>query len=303
MDELDTVKKSEEILKQKNAYLESKYLEILNNYEKTIKTNDDIKLQINTLTRQVSQILAKEDEIENYENKLLFDVRVDKLPEFKKHCTQDPAPVDCKAATKCSQKSGYYKIFIPGNKAKQIMVFCDIESNGGDWLHILRRQDGSENFTRPWSDYWKGFGNVKGEYWIGLENLHALTNNNGRQQLYVYIENFDGQSSYALYDNFVVGSAIEMYELKSLGKHYGTGLDDMSYNVGSKFSTIDNDNDFWTTGSCAVQRQVGWWYNHCTYVQPTGQYLHGESSRDGILWRSFGGLTYSHKIMYLMIRN
>ncbi|XP_065357153.1 ryncolin-1-like [Calliphora vicina] len=258
---------------------------------------------MNVLTRQVSSILAKDQAIENYKNKPLYDVRVDKLPEFLSHCYPDPAPVDCKAATKCTQKSGYYKISLPGHKDKQIMVFCDTQTKGGDWMHILRRQDGSVNFTRPWSDYVKGFGNVEHEYWIGLENLHALTNNNGRQQLYVHIENFEGESSFALYDNFVVGNATEMYELKSLGKYYGMGEDDMRYNVGSKFSTIDKDNDGWPTGSCALERQAGWWYTYCTYVQPTGQYLHGESSRDGVLWRSFNGLTYSHKVMYLMIRN
>ncbi|XP_065357995.1 microfibril-associated glycoprotein 4-like [Calliphora vicina] len=296
MDELNTVKKSVEILKQKNTVLESKNLEIWKNYESNKKSNNELKLEMEALKRQMSKILAKAEATEDYENKPLFDVRVDKLPEFRKHCTQDPAPVDCKAATKCSRKSGYYKIFLPDSRAKQIMVFCDIESHGGDWLHILRRHDGSENFTRSWSDYVNGFGNVEGEHWIGLENLHALTNYNGRQQLYLYIEGFDGQSSFAVYDNFVIGSARELYELKSLGQYYGMGQDDMTYNVGSNFSTVDKDNDKWSKGNCADKYKGGWWYNFCSHLYPTGKY--GESFG----WPTPDGISHPAKVMYLMIR-
>lgn len=202
-----------------------------------------------------------------FKKKSLFDVRVDKLPSsIQEYCREDPNPIDCQAATKCSQKSGYYKIFLSDNKTKYFMAFCDNETSGGGWLHILKRKDGSEKFTRPWSDYVNGFGKVEGEYWIGLENLHALTNKNGQQQLRVQAEDFEGRIYFALYDNFVVGNAKEMYKLKSLGKYYGMGEDDMSYNVGSKFSTIDKDNDSWDSGSCAIERQTGWWYTHCTYV-------------------------------------
>jgi len=37
-----------------------------------------------------------------------------------------------------------------------------------------RRQDGSEDFYRFWSDYEAGFGNLEGEFWLGQPNLSKL---------------------------------------------------------------------------------------------------------------------------------
>ena len=39
----------------------------------------------------------------------------------------------------------------------------------------MNRYDGSENFDLPWNDYKDGFGNLNGEFWLGLDKMHALT--------------------------------------------------------------------------------------------------------------------------------
>ncbi|XP_065356964.1 angiopoietin-related protein 2-like isoform X2 [Calliphora vicina] len=294
LDELNTVTLSEKRLKEKYNDLEEKYLELIKNTETESKSNNDLKLRMDNITIQLSNVIASEA----YYKKPLFDVRVDQLPEFKKeHCQPDSEAIDCKSATKCTQKSGYYKIYLPGNKAKQIMVFCDMEIAGGNWMHILRRIDGSENFTRRWSDYVNGFGNVEGEYWIGLENLNALTNNNGRQQLYVHVEVSSGVSSYALYDNFLVGDATDIYKLKSLGQYDGTAVDGMSINTGKKFSTIDYDNDE-SYSNCAKDCGGGGWFKSCGHANPTGLYR-----SNGVWWTSEKSRVYYYKIMYFMIRS
>ncbi|XP_065356008.1 ficolin-1-like [Calliphora vicina] len=249
---------------------------------------------MDNITSQLSRLAY-----EVYNNKPLFDVRVDQLPEIKmKQCELDSEPIDCKAATKCTQKSGYYTIYLLGNKAKQIMVFCDMEIAGGNWMHILRRIDGSENFTRPWSDYVNGFGNVEKEYWIGLENLNAFTNNNGRQQLYVHLWNPTGESNYASYNNFLVGNATETYKLKSLGEYYGTGGDGIRHNLDNEFRTFDNDNVKWEGGNSG-SKYGGWWHNERTYSEPTGNYY-----TSGITWYNRNiSKYYSYKIVYFMIRS
>ncbi|XP_065357388.1 angiopoietin-related protein 2-like [Calliphora vicina] len=282
-------------LKEKYNDLEEKYLELVKNKETQSKSNIEINLHMDNITTQLSNLIANEA----YDRKPLFDVRVDQLPEFKKeHCQPDSEPTDCKSATKCTHKSGYYKIYLPGNKAKQIMVFCDMEIAGGNWMHILRRIDGSENFTRPWSDYVNGFGNVEGEYWIGLQNLNVLTNKNGRQQLYVHFENSPGLSYYALYNNFLVGDATQIYKLKSLGTYEGTAVDGMAFYAGQKFSTFDYDNDGSSTRDCAREKNGGWWFNDCGFAEPTG--IYGSA---GVRWDSKVSGVYFYKIMYFMIRS
>ncbi|KOB72875.1 Angiopoietin-like 1 [Operophtera brumata] len=54
------------------------------------------------------------------------------------------------------------------------------------------RYDGSQDFYKSWSDFKYGFGNLAGEFWLGLEKLNYLTN----QKLYelrVELETQPGQ--------------------------------------------------------------------------------------------------------------
>ena len=62
----------------------------------------------------------------------------------------------------------------------------------------------------------------------GNDNLHLLTSGK-RQRLRVDLTDFEGNSRYAEYDNFKVGSASDKYKLSSLGTYSGTaGLLDCS---------------------------------------------------------------------------
>jgi len=54
----------------------------------------------------------------------------------------------------------------------------------------------------------------------GNDNLHLLTND-VRQQLRIDMEDWEGNTRYAEYNNFIVGSEQEMYKLSSLGVYSG----------------------------------------------------------------------------------
>ncbi|VDI25806.1 Hypothetical predicted protein [Mytilus galloprovincialis] len=72
---------------------------------------------------------------------------------------------DCTELKKSTATSGVYQIF--PDKTKGVKAYCDMDTDNGGWTIIQKRYDGSVNFQRSWTEYENGFGNVKGEYWLG----------------------------------------------------------------------------------------------------------------------------------------
>ena len=75
--------------------------------------------------------------------------------------------------------NGVYKLVLPKFENMTIEAYCEFENNLG-WTVLQHRFDGSVNFHQNWNEYKNGFGNMieEGEFWLGLEKMHALTNQN-----------------------------------------------------------------------------------------------------------------------------
>ena len=126
---------------------------------------------------------------------------------------------NCAELYKSGQKtSGVYTIDPDG--AGAFDVFCDQTTAGGGWTVFQKRQDGSVDFYRDWADYKLGFGNLNGEFWLGLDNINRLTNSE-RYKLRVDLEDTKLNTAYAMYDYFAVTSEKTKYRL-SLGTYSGT---------------------------------------------------------------------------------
>ena len=83
-----------------------------------------------------------------------------------------------------------------------------------------KRRDGSVHFYRAWDAYKRGFGNLNGEFWLGLDKIHRLTVSSSNK-LRVDLENIHGKKAFAEYSSFTVASERAKYQL-SLGRYSGT---------------------------------------------------------------------------------
>ncbi|KAI9575496.1 ficolin-2-like isoform X1 [Glossina fuscipes] len=182
----------------------------------------------------------------------------------------------------------------------EFLVPCEYDMNGDGWTIVQKRYNGSVDFHRNWVDYKSGFGNVHGEFWIGLDKLHVLTTTQGRQELLVVLENYHGDVKYARYDAFEVGPKSQRYKLK-LGTYKGDAGDSLRYHENAGFHTKDNDE----TKECVKKYKGGWWYKNCLRTNPNGIYYRTEKALfpgTGIYWRSFVDADESLKAIRMMIR-
>ncbi|XP_019859952.1 PREDICTED: ficolin-1-like isoform X1 [Amphimedon queenslandica] len=207
---------------------------------------------------------------------------------------------DCKelydAGYRCS---GVYKV--KPDELPAFEVYCDM-SKGGGWTVFQRRMDGSVNFYLNWADYVKGFGDLNGEFWLGLNKINRLTARNP-SFLRIELEDFAGIKKYAYYHTFGVGNAASKYKLTVTG-YKGTAGDSLSYHNGMKFSTRDQDNDLGRSEDCAKRYKGAWWYKHCHQSNLNGLYLVGSHSSyaNGVNWYHFKRYHYSLKTSQMMLR-
>ena len=160
-------------------------------------------------------------------------------------------------------------------------AYCDMYTAGGGWIVIQRnKKDSPVNFYRKWADYEKGFGDLKTEFWYGLEEIHCLTQR-GQWEMRVDYQKSDKTWSYLHYNQFSVGSASKEYPL-TIGGFTGTGSTDSfaAHQLnGTRFSTFDNDNDKTSSRNCAILDKAGWWQNNCNLInlnmQPPHMYHFG----------------------------
>ncbi|GLV33870.1 uncharacterized protein CBL_11246 [Carabus blaptoides fortunei] len=211
-------------------------------------------------------------------------------------------PRDCTEVT--GTKSGVYRIQ-PPQATVPFFVYCDLETNGGGWTVLQKRTDGTLEFYKGWHDYKHGFGNIGGEFWLGLEKMHLLTNFRVNE-IYIELENFALEKKYATYSAFAIGAEVEGYPISFLGAYDGTAGDSLLYHAGQKFSTYDVDHDNWAEGNCAQSHTGAWWYNGCDTSNLNGRYLNGELpdqyEYQGVYWYEWQGPKYSLKSSKIMIR-
>lgn len=196
-----------------------------------------------------------------------------------------------------------------------------------------------ENLSLIWNQYvcdlQQGFGNLDGEYWLGLEHLYWITRQ-AQYKLRVTLEDWQGRQVFAEYDSFHLEPENDWYRLR-LGQYSGNAGDSLSWHNNKAFTTLDRDKDSYTgllpptshiwhislmgaglslviwllilflpTGNCAHYQKGGWWYHMCAHSNLNGVWYRGGHYRsryqDGAYWAEFHGGSYSLKRISMMIK-
>ncbi|XP_046379188.1 ficolin-2-like [Haliotis rufescens] len=160
------------------------------------------------------------------------------------------------------------------------------EDEAPDRIIIQRRTTGDVNFTRTWKEYRNGFGDLDGDFWFGNENIHKLTRK-GYTRLHIELTTFDDITYNIEYGDFRVRPEAEQYQLIVANfkpGHLALTFDCLISHNGSRFTTIDRDNDR-AEDNCASLYFGGWWYNSCQLCNLNGLYRSNEIYKRGnIIW-------------------
>ncbi|TRY54406.1 hypothetical protein DNTS_023683 [Danionella cerebrum] len=190
---------------------------------------------------------------------------------------------DCLEALEDGHTNSGMHLVKPENTNKLMQVWCDQRQDPGGWT--------------------QGFGNIDGEYWLGLENIYWITNQ-GTYKLLVTLEDWSGRKTFAEYASFRLEAESDFYRLR-VGRYHGNAGDSLTWHNGKQFTTLDRDHDVYT-GNCAHYQKGGWWYNACAHSNLNGVWYRGGHYRsryqDGVYWAEFRGGAYSLKKVVMMIR-
>uniref|UniRef100_A0A3Q2GS38 Fibrinogen C-terminal domain-containing protein n=2 Tax=Equus caballus TaxID=9796 RepID=A0A3Q2GS38_HORSE len=209
-----------------------------------------------------------------------------------------PGPWNCKELLTSGQTlSGWHTIYL--RDCRPLTVLCDMDTDGGGWTVFQRRSDGSVDFFRDWAEYKRGFGSQLGEFWLGNDNIHALTAQ-GTSELRVDLLDFQGNRQFAKYGSFKLADEADKYKLVLGAFVGGNAGDSLTAHNDGFFSTKDQDNDR-SSSNCAEVYRGAWWYDNCHSSNLNGQYLPNQSSQNSVTWSS-GKNYYSYMVSEMKVR-
>ncbi|XP_066015350.1 angiopoietin-related protein 7-like isoform X5 [Pocillopora verrucosa] len=151
--------------------------------------------------------------------------------------------------------SGVYTVDPDGSGA--FNVYCDQTTSDGGWIVFQKRMDGSVDFNRTWNEYKHGFGNLVGEFWLGLDKINRLTQNKTKNMLRVALGVTTRQTVHAEYEWFGIGNGTTDYRLYigNMTTDATVSSDSLDPHKDLNFGTWDRD-----PANCTLKRGGGWWY-------------------------------------------
>ncbi|GFW90413.1 techylectin-5A [Trichonephila clavipes] len=161
---------------------------------------------------------------------------------------------------------------------------------------VLQRRGNFGNaqnyFDKNWADYKHGFGNLKREFWLGNDNIFAITNQ-GQYSVRFDIKNKEGKSAFSVYETFWIDEESQKYKLH-LQDHSGSAGDALGPHNLKEFYTKDQPNVPSDAKKDGPKHTGGWWYNVFPSSNLNGLNNHGgphKNIEQGMAWNPFGWYT------------
>ncbi|KFV62550.1 Angiopoietin-related protein 3, partial [Dryobates pubescens] len=196
--------------------------------------------------------------------------------------------------------SGVYTIKPNGSEA--FNVYCEM-TFGSSWTVIQNRVDGSLDFNQTWDAYTNGFGDLKEEFWLGLNKTYSITKQ-GDYILRIELQDWRGNKRYIQYA-FSLGGPETDYTLQ-LQRISGSIPNALPEQTELRFSTADHDVDTINNFNCPENYLGGWWHSECEETNLNGKYVAPRSRgrldrRKGLYWKPKNGRYYLLKSTKMMI--
>ncbi|XP_057232841.1 angiopoietin-related protein 4 [Malurus melanocephalus] len=210
---------------------------------------------------------------------------------------------------------GCHQLFLAGQRSSGVFqvqpagsqpfrVYCDMTAEGG-WTVIQRRMDGSVDFDQLWDAYKNGFGDLHGDFWLGLEKIHHIVQE-GKYNLLIELEDWEGNSQVVQFV-FSLGGESTAYTLNLLGPLSGELENALGEFRQLPFSTRDRDHDLKADTNCAKHLSGGWWFSTCGHANLNGKYFRSiprqrHERKQGIFWKTWKGRYYPLKSTVMKIQ-
>ncbi|KFB36497.1 AGAP012000-PA-like protein [Anopheles sinensis] len=249
---MQEITKRIDLMEQNNVVKMTDITERMNLFEQNIGSHvKDITKQMETIKTNTEDIQSKLSDVSEVQNDLVHlsnnllsqstEMKTQQRAELAAHMkdfVSSSAALAGLIQRRIDQTTGSGVILVKTNLDGYVWVYRNTSNSheyGNGWIVVQNRFEGKVGFNRNWNEYRNGFGNKKGEHWLGLLWLKNILSTGGHELLIMY-ETFYGSFTYAHYDNFMIGHESEQFAVKSLGNYTGTSLDAyMKLEVGLKF--------------------------------------------------------------------
>ncbi|XP_008107539.1 angiopoietin-related protein 3 [Anolis carolinensis] len=285
------------VVEQQDNHLQNLLKIVQNQHAQLAKQQEQIQdlkeKSINPTFQDGAQLLlsAKEDETRNIKLNATSEIQY-----YEGNAT------DCSGIYNRGERSnGIYSINPRGSKA--FNVYCEMKTESS-WTVIQNRSNGSQDFNQTWDDYINGFGNLDGEFWLGLHKMYSIVGH-ADYILRMELEDWRANKRYIEYTLTMGGPETDYAVL--LFRIAGNIPYALPEQKELKFLTEDHGNNTERNISCPESESGGWWYSGCEETNLNGKYIWPNSKgrlekrKRGLYWKPQKGRPYLLKSTKLMI--